>query len=86
MDAVNVPVPPELLATVATPVPPIVGFELFEVMEYTNPRAVTVAPPSLLTVPLKVAVPAVLPTVAEFETDGADAEVVDPAVKVVAVP
>ena len=58
MDAVNVPVPPELLATVATPVPPMVGAELVEVIEYTNPRAVTVAPPSLLTVPLKVAVPA----------------------------
>jgi len=52
MDAVNEPVPPEAFATVATPVPPIVGAELVEVMEYTNPLTVTVAPPSLLTAPL----------------------------------
>jgi len=72
MDAVNAPVPPEASATWVVLVPPIVGAELVEVMEYTNPRAETVAPPSLLTVPLNVAVPAVDPTVAEFETVGAD--------------
>ena len=45
-------------ATLVTPVPPICGLLLVAVGAYTTPRAVTVAPPSLVTLPPSVAVDA----------------------------
>jgi len=51
---VNTPVVPDVLRFV-TPVPPICGLALVEVMEKTTPRAVMAAPPSLVTLPPSVA-------------------------------
>ena len=52
---VKTPVPAVSAITLVTPVPPIVGLELALVRENTTPRSVTLAPPSAVTFPPRVA-------------------------------
>ena len=68
---VNVPTLAVPAATAVTPEPPSTGVAFTAAMLNTTPRAVTVAPPSLSTVPPSVAALVVTPVLDGLDTVGA---------------